>query len=106
MGHPAAVLAKPYSRGIHKLNDTADPVAVIRNALSAQFDQNAVVVMAGPATNLVRLLVEKRFLEATNDERPFRYRPVRAFQEVSRSLVRELVERFEPNGPNTPLTPA
>jgi hypothetical protein len=52
----AAVLAKPYSRGVHKLNDTADPVAVIRNALSAQFDQNAVVVMAGPATNLVRLL--------------------------------------------------
>jgi hypothetical protein len=52
----ATVLAKPYSRGIHKLNDTADPVAVIRNALSAQFDQNAVVVMAGPATNLARLL--------------------------------------------------
>ena len=56
----AAVLAKPYSRGIHKLNDTADPVAVIRNALSAQFDQNAVVVMAGPATNLARVLSTRR----------------------------------------------
>jgi BlaI family transcriptional regulator, penicillinase repressor len=43
--------------------------------------------------NLVRLLVEKGFLEQTNDERPFQYRPVRAFQDVSRSLVRELVER-------------
>ena len=52
----AAVLAKPYSRGIHKPNDTADPVAVIRNALSAQFDGNAVVVMVGPPTNLARLL--------------------------------------------------
>jgi hypothetical protein len=51
-----AVLAKPYSRGIKKLNDTADPLAVIRNALSAQFDGNAVVVMAGPPTNLARLL--------------------------------------------------
>src|SRR5581483_6491148 len=52
----AAVLAKPYSRGIKKLNDTADPLAVIRNALSAQFDGNAVMVMAGPATNLARVL--------------------------------------------------
>jgi BlaI family transcriptional regulator, penicillinase repressor len=43
--------------------------------------------------NLVRLLVEKRFLEQTSDVRPFQYRPVRAFQDVSRSLVRELVER-------------
>lgn len=51
-----AVLAKEYSRGVRKLNDTADPVATIRNALSAQFDQNAVVVMAGPATNLVGVL--------------------------------------------------
>jgi hypothetical protein len=51
-----AVLAKPYGRGVKKLNDTADPVATIRNALSAQFEQNAVVVLAGPATNLTGLL--------------------------------------------------
>ena len=43
--------------------------------------------------NLVRLLVEKGFLEQTNEERPFTYRPVREFKEVSRSLVRELLER-------------
>jgi hypothetical protein len=51
-----AVVAKEYSRGIKKLNDTADPIATIRNALSAQFDGNATVVLAGPATNLARLL--------------------------------------------------
>jgi hypothetical protein len=45
-----------YDHGIHKLNDTADPTAVIRNALSAQYDQNAIVVLAGPATNLVKVL--------------------------------------------------
>lgn len=45
-----------YARGIEKLNDTADPVAVIRNALTAQFDQNAMVVVTGPATNLAKLL--------------------------------------------------
>jgi hypothetical protein len=52
----APVLAKPYPRNIHKLNDTADPVASIRNALSAQFDLNAIVVMTGAATNLAGVL--------------------------------------------------
>jgi hypothetical protein len=45
-----------YPRGIHKLNDTADPVALIRNALTAQFDANCAVVLAGPATNLVQVM--------------------------------------------------
>ncbi len=43
--------------------------------------------------NLVRILVEKGFLEATNQERPFRYRPVRSFEEVSGSFVGDLVDR-------------
>jgi predicted transcriptional regulator len=43
--------------------------------------------------NLTRILVEKGFLEATNDQRPFRYQPVRSFEDVSRSLVGELIER-------------
>jgi hypothetical protein len=51
-----AVVAKPYPRSIARMNDTADPLAVIRNALSAQFDQNAIVVLAGPATNLAGLV--------------------------------------------------
>jgi Inosine-uridine preferring nucleoside hydrolase len=45
-----------YRHAIQKLNDTADVAALIRNALSAQFDQNAVVVATGPATNLAQLL--------------------------------------------------
>jgi len=52
-----AVLANPaYAHGINHLNDTADPRAMLRNALTAQHDQNAVVVLAGPATNLAALL--------------------------------------------------
>lgn len=43
--------------------------------------------------NLVRALVDKEYLAATNDERPFTYRPIRSFDEVSRSFVGELVER-------------
>jgi hypothetical protein len=53
----ASVVAKPdYPRDITKMNDTADPVATIRNALTAQHDQNALIVLAGPATNLAGLL--------------------------------------------------
>ena len=42
---------------------------------------------------LVRILVDKGFLVATNAERPFRYRPTRPFDEVSRRLVEDLIER-------------
>jgi mono/diheme cytochrome c family protein len=45
-----------YLRTLPTLNDTADPVALIRNALSAQVDRNAAVVMAGRPTNLVSLI--------------------------------------------------
>ncbi len=45
-----------YPRTIVKMSDTADPLALIRNALSAQFDRNAIVVLTGPATNLAGLL--------------------------------------------------
>jgi len=45
-----------YPRSIVRMNDTADPLALIRNALSAQVDQNAMVVLAGPATNLAGVL--------------------------------------------------
>jgi hypothetical protein len=45
-----------YPTGIVKLNDTADPVALIRNAMTAQVDQNCLVLLAGPATNLVKVM--------------------------------------------------
>ena len=45
-----------YARSIEKWNDTADPAALIRNAYTAQNDQNAITVLAGPATNLAGAL--------------------------------------------------
>jgi inosine-uridine nucleoside N-ribohydrolase len=45
-----------YPHGIKQLNDTAEPLALIRNAFTAHHDQNAVVVLAGRATNLARVL--------------------------------------------------
>lgn len=49
-------IAGHYPTIITKLNDTADPVAQIRNAITAQYDDNCAVVLAGPATNLVKVL--------------------------------------------------
>ncbi len=58
-----AALAKKKEDGkpvfaprIRNLNDTAIAEVLLRNALTAQYDQNAVVVMAGPSANLNRLL--------------------------------------------------
>jgi inosine-uridine nucleoside N-ribohydrolase len=45
-----------YGSEIHRPEDTAEPEAVIRNALTAQWDQNTIIVLAGPATNLARML--------------------------------------------------
>ena len=43
--------------------------------------------------NLVRNLHDKGFLEATNGQRPFRYRPARSYEEVSGRLLGEVVRR-------------
>jgi predicted transcriptional regulator len=43
--------------------------------------------------NLVRLLFEKGFLQQVSSERPFRYRAVRSYEEVSGRLLRDLVQR-------------
>lgn len=52
-----AVLSKAeFPRNIKVMNETADPLAMVRNALSAQFDANAIVFLAGPATNLAKSL--------------------------------------------------
>jgi hypothetical protein len=45
-----------YPRTLTALNDTADPVALIRNALSAQVDHNAAVVLAGGPVNLLGVI--------------------------------------------------
>lgn len=50
-----AVLA-PREYTIKKLNDTAEPHALIRNSFTAQHDGNAIMLLAGPATNLTRAL--------------------------------------------------
>ena len=43
--------------------------------------------------NLVRILLDKGFLEPVNAERPFRYRPARSYEDVSGRLLGDLVQR-------------
>ena len=43
--------------------------------------------------NLVRILLDKGFLEQVNAERPFRYRPARSYEDVSGRLLGDLVQR-------------
>ena len=64
-------------------------VAEIRDQLAAAGRDLAYTTVA----TLVRILSEKGFLLQTTAERPFQYRPARGFDEVSRSLVGDLVER-------------
>lgn len=42
---------------------------------------------------LVRILFEKEFLRQTNQERPFRFVPVRTYEEVSGRLLEDLVDK-------------
>ena len=42
---------------------------------------------------LIRILLEKGFLKQTSDTRPFRYRAQRTFDDVSGSMLSDLVER-------------
>ena len=42
---------------------------------------------------LVRILSEKGFLEQTNEDRPFKFRPLRTFDDVSGNLVSDLISR-------------
>lgn len=64
-------------------------VAEVRDALAAAGVDRAYTTVA----TLVRILADKGFLEQTNHDRPFTFRPVRSYEEVSRKLLGELLDR-------------
>ena len=45
-----------YPHEIENVTDTADAAALIRNGFTAQYDQNALAVLSGPATNFAAVL--------------------------------------------------
>ena len=64
-------------------------VGEVREELAAAGRMLAYTTVA----TLTRILAGKGFLEQTTTERPFHYRPARSFEEVSRSLVGDLIDR-------------
>jgi predicted transcriptional regulator len=63
--------------------------AEVRDQLAASGLDRAYTTIA----TLVRILHEKGFLEQMNMERPFRYRAVRSYEEVSGRLLGDVLQR-------------
>jgi BlaI family transcriptional regulator, penicillinase repressor len=91
MGRPAArELTERELEVMHVFWNLGEATAAdIREELARSGLDRAYTTVA----TLVRILVDKGFLAATNDERPFRYRPMRSFEDVSQSLLGDLIDR-------------
>ena len=63
--------------------------AEVRDALAAQGRDLAYTTVA----TLVRILLEKEFLKQTIEERPFRFVPAKTHEEVSGTLLGDLVQK-------------
>ena len=64
-------------------------VADVQQALADAGLERAYTTVA----TLVRILCDKGFVEQTNQERPFRFRPAKSYEEVSGRLLSDLIER-------------
>lgn len=91
MGRPAAKeLTERELEVMHAFWRTGEATAAdVRDELARSGLDRAYTTIA----TLVRILVDKGFLAAVNDERPFRYRPTRTFEDVSRNLLGEMIDR-------------
>ena len=75
---------------MHVFWDRGESTAAdVRDALEAQGRDLAYTTVA----TLVRILLDKEFLTQTNEDRPFKFVPARTYEEVSRSLLGDLVQK-------------
>ncbi|NNJ27134.1 BlaI/MecI/CopY family transcriptional regulator [Alienimonas chondri] len=85
-----AASREPAGEGADGVNHGGETtVAELRDRLAADGRDLAHTTVA----TLVSILHRKGFLDRTDDRRPHRYRAARGFEEVSRSLVGELVRK-------------
>ena len=93
MGRPAAkelterelqVMHAFWNRG-----EKGATVAEVRDDLASSGLELAYTTVA----TLVRILTDKTFLIQMNDDRPFLYRPARSYEDVSRRLLGDVVDR-------------
>jgi predicted transcriptional regulator len=64
-------------------------VAEVRDALAESGMDRAYTTVA----TLVRILADKGYLVQTNQERPFMYRPAQSYEDVSKKLLGEVIDR-------------
>lgn len=64
--------------------------AQVRDQLAASGRVLAYTTVA----TLIRILSDKGFLEQTNADRPFLYKPIRTYEDVSRSMLGDMVNRL------------
>jgi len=75
---------------MHVFWDRGESTAAdVREALAVQGRDLAYTTVA----TLVRILLDKEFLTQTGEERPFKYISARTYEEVSRSLLGDLVQK-------------
>lgn len=75
---------------MHVFWDRGESTAAdVRDALDEQGRDLAYTTVA----TLVRILLDKEFLTQTNEDRPFKFIPARTYEEVSRSLLGDLVQK-------------
>jgi BlaI family transcriptional regulator, penicillinase repressor len=91
MARPAAKeLTERELEVMHEFwNRGESTVAGVRDALASAGLDRAYTTVA----TLVRILADKGFLVQTNQERPFSYRPSQSYEEVSRKLLGDVIDR-------------
>jgi BlaI family transcriptional regulator, penicillinase repressor len=87
---PAKELTERELEVMHAFwNRGESTVADVRDGLAAAGLDRAYTTVA----TLVRILADKGFLVQTNQERPFAYRPAQSYEEVSRKLLGDVIDR-------------
>ena len=67
----------------------ASTMAEVREELAL----NGTALAYTTVATVVHILLEKGFLEQINEERPFYYRPARSYEDVSRSVLGDLMQK-------------
>ena len=87
---PAKELTERELEIMHVFWDSGELTVIQVRTLLAELGRDLAYTTVA---TLVRILMEKKFLEVTNEARPFAYRPVQSFGEVSSRLVADMVDR-------------
>jgi len=98
MDEEIGTMARPAARELTERELEVMQVFWKRGAITAQearddLARTGVDRAYTTVATLIRILTDKGFLKQTTSERPFLYVPARSYEEVSRRLLGDMVER-------------